>query len=1142
MDFYEIVGQAVQLLQQQRRATYRGLKFQFKLDDETLEALKEELLFSQPVVDEDGRGLVWTGETSGIQVTTSQLDPPKLQPVVEPAQPVQEASSPVALHTPEAERRQLTVMFVDLVGSTSLAGELDPEDLREVVRAYQSTCTEVVHRYDGYVAQLLGDGLLVYFGYPQAHEDDAQRAVRAGLGMVEAIGALNTHLEQDHGVTPALRLGVHTGQVVVGAMGGAGRQEQLALGETPNIAARLQGLAEPNTLLVSQATYHLIQAFFDCEALGEYVLKGVAYPLTLYQVLKASGVYSRLAGASKKGLTPLVGREAESALLFERWEQAKNGQGQVVLVSGEAGIGKSRLIQVLKDHIGQDTFTGLECYSSPYYTNTALYPIIDIVQRTLRLQERASGEEKLAQLESFVEQYHVSKEETVPLLAQLLTIPLQEEHYPPLTWTPQKRRQKTLEALLAMLLELAEHQPLLFVVEDLHWTDPTTLEFLTLLIDQIPTTPLFLFLTTRPDFVSPWGSRSYLTPLTLHRLSPALIGRLAIQTVGGKNLPEAVIEQIVQKTDGVPLFIEELTKSVIDSGIVKETDGHYELTGALTAFSIPTSLQDSLMARLDRLATVKRIAQIGAVIGRQFSYELLQAVAELDDATLQHALQQLVEAELLYQRGFPPQATYLFKHALIQDTSYQSLLKSSRQKYHQNIADILATQFPETSTTQPELLAHHYTAAGLGEIAIPYWQQAGNKAQQGSAHKEAITYFTTALEVLHPLPETEARLSQEIVLQRSLGVSLLAIRGFAAPEVAAAYSRARELCQRVGNIDQLFPVLFGLWGFHHLKMEWQRTRDLAEELLTLVHQHQTAGHLLMAHRALGDTLHWLGEFGAAREHLEQGIALYDAERHRSYTMLYGQDPLIGCQCYMAETLWMLGYPEQALRMVYAAIASAEQVAHPFSVANALTWSYIHHGRRREWQLVLEQAEKLRVLTEEQGFSQWLAQSKAARNKALIMLGQHNDLEQMRQGNEARRRTGARHRVNIFVGDAEALRFTGQAAEGLEVINQGLLMVEETGEGNYEAEVYRLKGELLLELSEANQPEAENCFRQALSIARTQQAKSWELRAATSLARLWQAQNKRKDAYDLLVPLYSWFTEGFNTADLKDAKVLLDELD
>jgi len=484
---------------------------------------------------------------------------------------------------------------------------------------------------------------------------------------------------------------------------------------------------------------------------------------------------------------------------------------------------------------------------------------------------------------------------------------------------------------------------------------------------------------------------------------------------------------------------------------------------------------------------------------------------------------------------------YRFGHALYQQVLYRRLAAARRVQLHQRIGARVEGGYGAEAGTRAAELAVHFAQGRDSTRAVQYLRQAGDKAQQGSAHQEAMTYFTTALEVLHPLPETEARLSQEIVLQRSLGVSLLAIRGFAAPEVAAAYSRARELCQRVGNIDQLFPVLFGLWGFHHLKMEWQRTRDLAEELLTLAHQHQTAGHLLMAHRALGDTLHWLGEFGAAREHLEQGIALYDAERHRSYTMLYGQDPLVGCQCYMAETLWMLGYPEQALRMVYAAIASAEQVAHPFMVARALVESYIHYGLRREWQLVLEQAEKLRVLTEEQGFSQWLAQAQAARNKALLMLGQHNDVEQMRQGNEARRRTGARHRVNIFVGDAEALRFTGQAAEGLEVINQGLLMVEETGEGNYEAEVYRLKGELLLELSEANQPEAENCFRQALGIARTQQAQSWELRAATSLARLWQSQDKCQDACELLAPVYNWFTEGFDTADLKDAKALLDEL-
>src|SRR5713101_3060708 len=652
----------------------------------------------------------------------------------------QEAAPPVARGTPEAERRQLTVLFCDLVDSTVLASQLDPEELREVVRAYQDTCAKVIARFDGHIAQYLGDGLLVYFGYPLAHEDDPQRAVRAGLGILEAMGPLNERLGPECGVPLAVRLGIHTGLVVVGDVGDGARQEQLALGEPPNLAARLQGLAAPNTLVISAATFQLLGGFFACQPLGTPPLKGLAQPLAVYRVLYESMARSRLEAASSTGWTPLVGREQEIGVLLERWAQVKDGLGQVVLLSGEAGIGKSRLVQVLTEQVAAEPRAWLTpCQCSPYHQHTALYPLIDLLERVvLRFEREESPEQKLRKLEGHLGQYGLPLAEAVPLHATLLSIPLTAD-YAPLSMSPGQQKQKTLQALLTTLLRIAAQQPVLFVMEDLHWVDPTTLEFLSLLVDQGPTARILALLTFRPDFSPPWTGRSHLTQVALHRLTRPQAVELSRQVAHGKALPPEVIEQIVAKTDGVPLFVEELTKMVLESGLLQDREERYELTGPLLPLAIPATLHDSLMARLDRLAGVKGLAQLGATLGREFSYALLQAVSPWDEEALQRGLQQLVTAEFLYQLGSPPQARYLFKHALIQDAAYQSLLRSTRQQHHQRIAQVLEARFPAVCATQPELLAHHYTEAGLHPQAIPYWQRAGQRAIERSAHVEAIS-------------------------------------------------------------------------------------------------------------------------------------------------------------------------------------------------------------------------------------------------------------------------------------------------------------------------------------------------------------------------------------------------------------------
>jgi class 3 adenylate cyclase len=939
MDYDAVLAQVLDLLQREQRLSYRVLKLRLQLDDDTLEALKEDLIYAKKLaVDEEGRVLVWTGGTSSVPTTASPIPSPAT-PEVSPAQV---GASPVAPPTPDAERRQLTVMFCDLVDSTTLSGQLDPEEYRDVVRAYQRVCTDVIQRYDGHIAQLLGDGLLVYFGYPQAHEDDTQRAVRAGLGMLVAVGNLNQGLQHAKGIQLAIRIGIHTGLVVVGEMGGAGRQEQLALGETPNIAARIQGLAAPNTVATSETTYRLVQGYFQCQDLGAHALRGVTEAMRIYHVLGESGATSRLEVAQPRGLTPLVGRESEITLLVERWEQVKSGQGQVILLTGEGGIGKSRLVQVLKDHVANEPHVRWECRSVPYYQNTALYPLTDLFQRILQWQPDETPDAKLAKLEHALSQYRLPLEETVPLFAPLLALPVPENRYRPLTLSPQRQRQKTLETLVAILLELAERQPVLFIIEDLHWTDPTTLELLNLVIDQTPTASLLTVLTCRPHFQPAWHHRSYLTEITVNRLSQTQVEQIVTRMTEGKTLPQEVLVQIVEKTDGVPLFVEEMTKAILESGQLKALDGHYELTKPFSTFTIPATLQDSLMARLDRLVTGKVIAQLGAAIGRQFAYDLLYTVSQLDEATLQRELKRLVEAELVYQRGLPLQSTYVFKHALIQDAAYASLLKSTRQQYHQRIAQVLETQFPETTETQPELLAHHYTEAGFIEQAVGYWQKAGQSASERSAHVEAITHLRQGLALLQPLPETPQRLQREVHMYIALGASLIATKGWAAPEVRETYTYAQQLCQSLEDSSQLFPVLRGLWNYYLVRAELKTAHALGEQLLTLAEQVQDTAMLVAAHRALGSTLLWLGAVASSHPHFAQGIALYDSQQHRASAFLYREDAGVMCHIYTAWTLWYLGSPDQGLARSHEAIALAQQRAHPYSLSFALGMAAMFH--------------------------------------------------------------------------------------------------------------------------------------------------------------------------------------------------------
>jgi class 3 adenylate cyclase/predicted ATPase len=1057
---------------------------------------------------------------------------------------IQEAAPASETRAPEAQRRQLTVMFCDLVGSTELSAQLDPEDLREVVRSYQKTAADVIQNFDGYIAQYLGDGLLVYFGYPQAHEDDAHRAVRAALGIVEAMGTLNTRLESEYGIQLAVRLGIHTGPVVVGEMGWGGRHEQLALGETPNIAARLEDLAEPDTVVISVITKRLVEGAFVLKDLGSHRLKGVPKPIAAAQVLNPIVTQSDEEEVGTGVVTTLVGRDEEIGLLLRRWEQSKEGFGQVVLINGEAGIGKSALADVLREQALREGYTRATYRCSPYHTNSALYPVITHLQRLWRWERDDTPAKKLDKMEETLRKTSLPLKEVVPLFAALCSLPLPEGSYAPLGLTPQQEKQQTQDALAAWLLEEAERRPMLVVYEDLHWADPSTIENIGLLVDQVPTVPMLIVLIFRPEFAPPWPNRSHMTPITLNRLERPQVEAMITQLGGGKALPAEVVQHIVTRTDGVPLYVEELTKMLLESDLLREEEDHYALAGTLSGVAIPATLQDSLMARLDRLPMVREVAQLGAVLGREFAYEMLKALAAVEESTLQERLRQLVGAELLYQRGRPPRARYMFKHALIQDAAYASLLKRTRQQYHQQIAQMLEAEFLETVEAEPELVAHHYTEAGLNKEAVNYWLQAGKRAAQRSAHAEAINHLNRGIEVLMTVPDTVERARQELEMQITLGPVLMAVKGQSSPDTERTYVRARELCQQVGETPQLFPVLHGLWRFYMVRAHLQTTQELAEQVFTLAQRAQDTGLLLEANRMMGQTMYWLGEMVQARAYFEQGMAIYDPQQHRSHAFVYGQDPGVACRAFAAWPIWVLGYPDQSLQSIQEALTLARELTHPFSLAFALTVAATVHQFRREVRAVLERAEALMTLSSEKGFAFWMAHGKILRGWAITAEGEEVEgITEMRQGLFAYRATGAElERLYFLSLLADAYGEIGQPQEGVPMLLEALAIADKTEDHHWEAELHRLKGELLLmHQGKKNVGEAEECFRTALDTARHQQAKSLELRAAMSLARLWQRQGKQKEARQILADIYGWFNEGFDTPDLQEAKALLEEV-
>jgi class 3 adenylate cyclase/predicted ATPase len=1184
MTFEEILDQAVAMLQRRGRVTYRTLKRQFELDNDALEDLKAELIKGQRLaVDEEGEVLVWTGAPDAppgsemgapVRAETrpapATYDPTTMLPIAYTPRHLAERilAEQAALEargTPDGERKTITALFADIKGSMDLLEDLDPEDARRLIDPALQLMMEAVHRYEGYVAQSLGDGIFALFGAPIAHEDHAQRALYAALRMQEAIKRHADKLRLEQGIPIQMRVGLNTGEVVVRAI----RTDDLhtdyvPIGHSTSLAARMQSLAMPGSILVPEATYRLTEGYFAFKPLGAAQVKGVRQPVPIYEVLGVGPLRTRLQVSARRGLVRFVGRQGELEQMQRAWEQGMRGQGQIVAVVGEPGVGKSRLCYEFKLAWHRGCLL-LETFSVSHGKAYPYLPLIELLRHYFQLTPLDDERRIREQVTGKVLTLDRSLEDTLPYLAALLGI--SEPAAVLAQMDPQIKRRRTFEAITRLLLRESLNQPLLLLVEDLHWLDSETEAWLNLLSDRIATARLLLLVNYRPEYRHIWGSESYYTQLRLNPLGREEAQELLTALLGDGMSLQPLKHLILAKTEGNPFFMEEIVQTLVDQGVLVRggaagvPEPSWALAQPLTDLQLPPTVQGVLAARIDRLPTdEKALLQMLAVIGKEFPFSLLMHVVEQPEDDVQRLLSRLQRGEFIYEQPAFPEPEYTFKHALTQEVAYASLLMERRRGLHERTAQAIEALFGDRLEEHYSELAHHYGRSGNTAKAVVYLQRAGQQAVQRSAYAEAIGDLTKALTLLQTLPETPERTQHELILQTSLGPALMATQGWASLDVEQIYGRARELCEQMGETPQLFPALMGLGTFYLAKGQLHTSRELREQLLSLAQRQQDPVLLLQAHLGLGATLLWRGEFAQARVHLEQAIALYHPKQTRALAFA-GDDPGVSGRRLAALSLWLLGYPEQGLRRSQEALTLAQGLSHPFSLAFALTQAAIFHQLRRDGQTTHAQAEAVMTLSGEQGYPHFVAMGTILRGWALAEHGLPAEgVAQIHQGLAAWRIAGQELARPYYLALlAEAYGRAGQAEEGLSVLEEALTVAHTNRDCFYEAELYRLKGELLLSqagrvgsrtvpaeptmMVEAKQTvpsEPETCFQQALAVARSQQAKSLELRAAMSLSRLWQ-QGKPQEARQLLAEIYGWFYEGFDTADLQEAKALLEAL-
>ncbi len=1058
-----------------------------------------------------------------------------------------------------AQRRQLTVLFCDLVGSTPLSRVLDPEDLRELMGRYQAAARAVIARYDGHIAQYRGDGVLVYFGWPRSHGDDARRALRAALDLLVAVAGVKTHAPL------AVRIGVATGVVVVGRTEG-GDEPQTAVGETPNLAARLQALGEPGAIVVAGLTRTLAGDGFTYRDLGTQTLKGIDEPVQAFAVSDAqhtqdaqgervdsfeivdSDTHGLPGDAEPPGarMPPhLVGRDEEIGLLRRAWQQAQNGHGQVVLISGEPGIGKSALAESLFAQLREQGVQRATLRCSALHTSSAMHPVIEHVRRSIGWVQGETDESNLGRLEAWLAAHALPLEQFVPSAAALLELPLPESRYAPLKLSPQELKRRIHDDAAEWQLAAAESTPTVILWEDLHWADPTSLDFAALLIEQLPTAPLLLVLTARQQFSAPWSAKSHVTPIALNRLERPQIVALVGHIAKGKALPADVLEHIVRKTDGVPLFVEELARTILTSSVLHESESSYELSGPLAALAIPATLHESLMARLDRTPFIREVAQLGAVLGREFAYDVLQALGLVGDAALDEGLSMLVADELLYQRGRIPRARYTFKHALIQDAAYESLLRRTRQQYHGRVAQCIEQRSPEVAEQQPELLAMHYASAKMTTQAVAYWLKAIERGARRAAFVEVFAQIDAAMGLLDAEPESRQRTQAQVKLHLQRALGLLATRGMGSDETGQAFVQTQALCERLGDdTPEMFHAFYGIYAFHLGRGEVAQALEVTRESLrrALIIGDPTC--VVVAHRSLGGAYLFSGLPREAAHHCEQALRLYDAQRDDASPLVVVADVKTMSLSFLALANVLLGYPDKAVALREQALSHAQHLGLPYNRANAHSQVGNTFMWLREDERGIDNEKQLIALADKHGFPSFRSYAMGRLGAHLIGRGQFDDGVALVQaglveGTANGSRLGPHTRALALI---PALAQAGRWQEAAILFDNAIAVAETTGDRVAEARTHQQYGEFLLDRDgTAGAATAEINFTRALDLARGQGARWWELCAAVSLARLWHSQGKTAPARELLAPVYGWFTEGFWTRDLTDARALLDEL-